>query len=616
MDKRYQILYYIHKQGFHSQRGVSKGTGISVGLVNGLLKQLEKEGYLVQQGKGYTLTERGVAYLEKSIVNSRSQKLMLGSSGSQVKEAVILAAGENNIFDCPVGLLPIEGIPMVEHIINYLREVKIEKITMVVGYEEEMFREYFRNQDIGFISNSRYHWTGTMASLAQVEQEISGAFLLIESNQIFQPSALRQLLETESDNAMLLVNPSGSMDEAYVELDSQGNIFRISKDIRQMNRIDGELVGISKISFPLFKKMMEYYQGNDNPHLNYEYVIESLGRTYQIPGLRADDLPWTVVENREHYRQARESVFPRILKREKLYRENAAKSVFMECMDMKPEEIQKFQVCGGMTNTNFYVKSTKGEYILRIPGAGTDQMIDREKEEENSKLGSDLGINVPNLYFDRNTGVKITSYIPQAETLNPKTARWESNMRKVTKLLYDLHHSGRQMNNEFSVKREYERYKSQAKEVQGKYYEGYELMDEWFYHLMERLNQMEIQRCTCHNDLVAENLIKDPQGNMYLIDWEYAGMNDPMWDLAAHLLECSFSPREEELFLHYYFQGEMPRQCIERIAIYKMCQDILWSIWTVVKEAKGENFGSYGRDRLERGMTMRKEYMKKYEENR
>lgn len=616
MDKRYQILYYIHKQGFLSQRAVSKGTGISVGLVNALLKQLEEEGCLTQQEKDYSLTDKGIVYLEESIAKSRNQKLVLSGSENPVREAVILAAGENDEFHCPVGMLPVEGVPMVEYIINYLRELEIEKIVMVVGYGEELFREHFRGRDICFVSNSRYHWTGTMASLAQAEQEISGDFLLIESNQIFQPSALRQILEAQADNAMLLVNPSGSMDEAYVELDSQGNIFRVSKDIRQMNRIDGELVGISKISQALFGKMMEYYRGNENPHLNYEYVIENLGRTYQIPGLRADDLPWTVVENEEHYRQAQEAVFPRILKREKLYRENAAREVFLEHMDMQPEEVRKFQVCGGMTNTNFYVKTDRGEYILRIPGAGTDQMIDRTQEETNGRLGSRLGINIPNLYFNRDTGVKITAYIPQAETLNPRTARWESNMKKVTDLLRRLHQSGLYMDNEFSVRKEYERYKDQAREVRGKYYQDFQMMDEWFYHLMNRLDQMEIDKCTCHNDLVAENFIKDCQGRMYLIDWEYAGMNDPMWDLAAHLLECGFSPREEELFLQYYFQKEIPPQWTERIAIHKMCQDILWSIWTVIKEAKGEDFGTYGRERLERAVTMRKEYIRRYEEDK
>jgi thiamine kinase-like enzyme len=77
-------------------------------------------------------------------------------------------------------------------------------------------------------------------------------------------------------------------------------------------------------------------------------------------------------------------------------------------------------------------------------------------------------------------------------------------------------------------------------------------------------------------------------------------MNDPMWDLAAHSLECSFSEDDEELFLSLYF-GTMPEEkYIKRILIHKICQDFLWSIWTNIKEAKGDDFGTYGIDRYNR----------------
>ena len=83
-----------------------------------------------------------------------------------------------------------------------------------------------------------------------------------------------------------------------------------------------------------------------------------------------------------------------------------------------------------MTNTNFYVKAEGKEYILRIPGACTDIMIDRKSERHNGALASDCGINVPTLYFDADTGVKVTRYIPDAVTLNGKSARLETNIRR------------------------------------------------------------------------------------------------------------------------------------------------------------------------------------------
>lgn len=615
MDKYYKVLYYIQKNSFQSQRRLSSETGISVGLVNAILRRLLEEEYLKKEGKAFVLSQKGVDYLEREKMESQNQKLILRGSRKQVREAVILAAGENKHFDSPIGLLTIESVPLIEYTIRYLTELGIGRICIVTGFQEESYRNYFQGRGVELVSNPRYHWTGTMASLAVASDFITSDFLLVESNQIFEGTAIRQVLECEADNAMLLVNPSGSMDEAYVELDEQGNIFRVSKDIRQMNRVDGELVGVSKISYAMYCKMMDYYSMNENPHLNYEYAMESLGRTYQIPGVRADDLKWAVIENEEHYRKAEKLIYPRICKREELRRENSAREVFLECMRMDPNKVKRFHVCGGMTNTNFYVDTQEGEFILRIPGAGTDRMIDREREERNSRIGAELGINIPNIYFNRETGVKITSYIPAAETLNAKTARWEKNMRKTAELLGRLHRSGKTMKNRFSVREEYENYKRQAEEVHAQYYPEYEEMDEWFYRLMKRLEIIGEDSVSCHNDLVAENLIKDRQGRLFLIDWEYAGMNDPMWDLAAHFLECEFLPEEEELFLSLYFHEGVPEVSREKLCIYKMCQDILWSMWTVVKEAKGEDFGTYGHDRLERAVREKEEYLRTYEKS-
>lgn len=74
-----------------------------------------------------------------------------------------------------------------------------------------------------------------------------------------------------------------------------------------------------------------------------------------------------------------------------------------------------------------------------------------------------------------------------------------------------------------------------------------------------------------------------------------------MWDLAAHMLECDFSEDEEELFLQKYFGSSVIEDRYKtKILIYKICQDFLWSIWTIIKEARGDDFGSYGIDRYNR----------------
>ena len=135
-----------------------------------------------------------------------------------------------------------------------------------------------------------------------------------------------------------------------------------------------------------------------------------------------------------------------------------------------------------------------------------------------------------------------------------------------------------------------------------KNFDDYEIIKEKVLNLKGILNDLGKELRPCHNDTVPENFVKDDE-RLYLIDWEYSGMNDPMWDLAAHIIECDFSEGDEELFLNTYFEGNIEEKYKTKILIYKICQDFLWSIWTNIKEAKGDDFGSYGENRYNRAKS-------------
>lgn len=601
MDKYYKILYYLNQHPFENQRILARETRMSLGQVNTLVRRMTEEGYLEKKEGSIFLTDRAGVYLEQKMRENQKVQLIFEKRREKLHTAVILAAGKNEFFDCPTGLLKVGEIPLVERLMRMLTAQGIDDIYIVTGYRKEMYEQYFEGRAVTLVNNPRYKWNGTMESLSMVKDLVTDDFLLLESNLIFEETAVQTLMESDEANQLILTAPSGSRDEAFVELDGQQNLFRISKDIHQLNRIDGEMIGVSRISLTLYRKMLEYFQDNQNPMLNYEYVIENIGRIYQIRGVMMDDMAWTVIEDRDLYRRAEELIYPRILKREKLRRENHARETFSRCMGIEEEKLEDFRISGGMTNTNFYVRAEGKEYILRIPGACTDIMIDRKSERHNSALASDLGINVPTLYFDAGTGVKVTQYLPDAVTLNGKSARLEMNIRRSSGLLRNLHHSEMRMYQDFSVEREYEKYKELIRKTEAVVYPEFQEMDQAFYCLMERLKRIGTEHLPCHNDLVPENLILDAAGRMYLIDWEYSGYNDPMWDLASHLLESEFTREEEELYLQYYFEGTAPEKEKEKIQIYKILQDILWAAWTMAKEARGENFGAYGRDRLKRG---------------
>ena len=96
---------------------------------------------------------------------------------------------------------------------------------------------------------------------------------------------------------------------------------------------------------------------------------------------------------------------------------------------------------------------------------------------------------------------------------------------------------------------------------------------------------------------------KAEDNRIYLIDWEYSGVNDPMADFAALFLESEFSEENQDYMMKQYFQGETPANTWNKILCYQILWDYLWSQWTVIKEANGDDFGTYGIDRFNRAKT-------------
>ncbi len=261
------------------------------------------------------------------------------------------------------------------------------------------------------------------------------------------------------------------------------------------------------------------------------------------------------------------------------------------------EEIQSVEQLGGMTNQNYLVKTSSNQYIVKFFGKGTDKLIDRKNEKFNIELLKDLKLDVENYLFDIEAGIKVNQYIENAETLDSATIK--TKFEKIAPILQTIHSSGKELKGEFAPFEEIKKYESL---IQGEIsYPNYEAVRKSVLSLKNELEKIGIEKKSCHIDLVPENFIEGPDGHLYLIDWEYSSMNDPMWDLAALFLESEFTPEEEADFLAYY-EGDKTPVSREKIRIYKILQDIIWSLWTIYKEENGADFGDYGITRYNRAV--------------
>ncbi|WP_032122626.1 phosphocholine cytidylyltransferase/choline kinase family protein [Clostridium amazonitimonense] len=602
-DKALRVLEIINKDKNLSQRAIAKMADLSIGNINGIIKKLIKEEYIYIQKSSrefcYIVNEKGIKALEDHLKSTSYKKIVLHQGGRKmITQAVILAAGEREEFGRPVGLLDLPDCKVIERTLDILEENGIRDILVVTGYKDNYYEELAEKRGFKTIKNSKYKWTGTMHSLVLAKDFIKDDFILVESDLVFEERAIKEIIESPHRDCVLITNESGSGDEAFVEI-RKGHLFKMSKDKHQLNKIDGEMIGVSRISFNVFNKMLEEFKDNRNPYLNYEYSLLDVARNYDVGYVKIDDVVWGEVDHKEHYEKIVKYTYPTLKRREIEFKEESLKKCLIEALKIDESEIGFIKPAGGMTNKNYKVIIKDESYVLRIPGTGTDDMINRIEENRNSVLASRLDIDTKVLYFDEVSGIKIAKFIENAETLTGESAKKEENMYLVTAILKKLHTSGLKFENRFDVFEKIEYYETLLKKVNGKNFEDYYEVKERVMNLQKVLEDLDVEILACHNDTVPENFVKGDD-RIYLIDWEYSGMNDPMWDLAAHSIECDFSKSDEELFLNIYFGKDPEEKYKKRILIYKICQDLLWSTWTNIKEAQGDDFGSYGIDRYNR----------------
>ncbi len=516
--------------------------------------------------------------------------------------AVILSARKERTSEVPFPLLPFDGEHcLIDRTLSILQEVGIRQIILVVGYKSELFEKY-RKENVQIVIAPNYEFSASMASLAAAKEYIKEDFILIEGDTFFEKKALEQLVRVEKGNCLMATEESGSGDECYIE-SREGFITKISKDRHRICNYEGELLGISRLSYDTYLAMLNHWERSSNSYLNYEYVLMDVTTPLDRPFLFLKNLIWGDVDCPEDFKHLKEVTYRLLRRKEDPFdKENLLKylSEIFRGQDISSAEIIQI---GGMSNKNFRVNYQGRSYVLRVPGNGSEGMVERSNEEFNAQEGCRMGVNPEIRYFNVRTGIKLAEYVENAETLNPATIQRHDNLRKIADIYHRIHDSHVRLKNEFNLFQEIDKYDVLMKKAGATMYDGWDVLKPQVMSLETRLNTMGIDITPCHNDAVPENFIKSEDGTVYLIDWEYSGMNDPIADFAALFLESNFSEDNKDYFLSQYYGGNIPRNIRERIMCYEILWDCLWAQWTVIKEAKGDNFGTYGMDRYKRACT-------------
>ena len=460
-----------------------------------------------------------------------------------MKTAVILSARKDKDTEIPYPLKPYyENSCLIDRTIEALTALNYDNILLVVGGQAQLYQRY-ASETVRLVLNPDFKFTSSMGSLAMAAPYIKDDFLLVEGDTFYEYKVLKELSETKNENCFAITEESGSGDEAFVETRS-GYITKISKDRHQICNFEGELLGIVKISKHSFDRMMNKWKNSNNPYLNYEYLLFDSTDVLDRPYIKFTNLIWGDVDCEEDFNKLRNYIYPKLRRKENPFDyENLISYLKVIFPNEQIENEVKISQIGGMSNKNFKVTKGVYEYVLRVPGIGAEGMVMRSNEEQNSLQACKMGINPPIRYFNSETGIKLADFVKNAETLNRATIQRPSNMKKIANIFRTLHHSHVRFGNEFNVFKEILNYEYLLVKADGKMYEGYEPIRKKVFQLEDYLNQLGVSVKPCHNDLVAENFLKAEDGTIYLIDWEYSGMNDPMWDIAALFLESNFTDR-------------------------------------------------------------------------
>ncbi len=254
---------------------------------------------------------------------------------------------------------------------------------------------------------------------------------------------------------------------------------------------------------------------------------------------------------------------------------------------------------GGLTNYNYRMNIKGKDYVIREPGILTEIMIDRQIEQVNTDIVSSLNINSTCIYFDPETGIKISEFIPNSKNLAQADPFAEKNLAAVTAILKKVHTSPVQFETAFDWKSELTKYEEVIQSINGNLFFDYPSLKKKLYDFFERY-VTDVQLVPCHNDTVPENFLVDDHNRYYLIDWEYSGLNDPTFDLAAYIVETRLPKVAIEQLLEQYYGQTIPDDAIQKIKAYILSQDLLWTVWALIRHYCGDNFLDYCDRRYER----------------
>lgn len=599
-NRQILLLREIYKDNKMTQRALCKSTGLALGTVNAMIRDCTANGLLKQNETGYVLTDAGLEVLRPY----------------RVDRALIMAAGFGSrfvplSFEKPKGLIEVFGEPMVERQIRQLHEAGITDIAIVVGYMKEKFEYLSDKYNVKLIYNPDYASRNNIGSIEYAYDYIydRNTYILSSDNWIrnnmyheYEPCAWYSSRHAD-----------GQTSEWTLVTDKKGRITDTFPGGRDCDCMFGPVYfsgEFGKVFLPVLKRycympgtedyywehvLMQMLNGEAKKRLNAYFgripELDLCGRAEIYINRQPDDNVYEF-ENLEELRE----FDPKYID------DSGSRAMQLAASKLGISEsgitdIRRLKA--GMTNNSWLFKAGGCSYICRIPGKGTEKLINRRNEYAVYKAMNDAGLDIaePVIYFDADNGYKIARYYEDSRNADFSDA---GDLKCCMKRLRELHGSGVRVDHSFDIRKMILFYEGLCEEVA---FEDYEELKDRRDRLLEWVDANRHPAVLAHIDPVQDNFIilngaapeaaeADP-GLIRLIDWEYAGMCDPMMDLGMCAIYSYMEEAEAGRLAEYYFGRRADADELRLIYAYMALGGLLWSLWGLYKEKLGVQFSDY-----------------------
>lgn len=556
------IMNTLFQEPFVNQRILAELSGHSLGIVNRSIKELIKDGYL---DEGIQLTDKAICEFKEKAP----------------QRAIILAAGFGMRMvpintEIPKGLMEVNGEPLIERTIKQLHEVGIHEIYVVVGFMKEKYEYLIDTYGVELIVNGEYAAKNNLHSLKLAEDYLSNVYIIpcdvwcdknpYSRQELYSWYMVSDLVDNES-----LVRVNRKMELVSVHESVAGNAmvgicYLVDKD--------------AKIVRTRLREMCQ------NRRYDGSFWEETLYQKDRMM-VSARVVHFSDVVEINTYEQLRE------LDSSSNQLKTDAIQIITDKLNSKPEDIRDITVLKkGMTNRSFLFSCKNKKYIMRIPGEGTEHLINRRQEAKVYGVigGKDICDEI--IYMDPDNGYKITEYLDNARTCDPLNV---SDLEKCMNILRSFHEMKLRVDHEFDIFQNIEFYEQLWKD-EASIYRDYSKTKKNVFSLKAYIDKYAGEKVLTHIDAVPDNFLFTYEGGeetIRLIDWEYAGMQDPHVDIAMFCIYSLYNKRQVDRLINIYFAGDCSKENRIKIYCYISACGLLWSNWCEYKRNLGVEFGEY-----------------------